>query len=194
MSLNAATIEVLIAKGLSAADLLEVARATEVKADPTNAARQARHRAKRKSNAVTVTDAPPYEDTSIPRSPPVEPSGSTAPKGRERGAKISEDWTPPPIAELSPEARRLASQWPAAAYRAEAEAFRNYWIGETGKTARKSNWKTAWANWIVRISGRVMRDSARPRDGPASDLDALMASVERKYGQKQELTPIGGTA
>jgi hypothetical protein len=69
VSLNAATIEILIAKGLSAADLLEVARATEVKADPTNAARQARHRAKRRSNAVTVTEAPLNEDTSKPRNP-----------------------------------------------------------------------------------------------------------------------------
>ena len=63
VSLNAATIEILIAKGLSAADILDVARATEVKADPTNAARQARHRA-RKRNGVTVTPQVPLEDTS----------------------------------------------------------------------------------------------------------------------------------
>lgn len=58
MSLNAATIEILIAKGLSASDILDVARASEVKADRTNAERQARHRAKRR-NAVTVTAVTP---------------------------------------------------------------------------------------------------------------------------------------
>jgi hypothetical protein len=71
MSLNAATIEILIAKGLSASDILDVARATEVKKDPTNAERQARHRAKRKagSNAVTVTpNGSPNEYISIPPS------------------------------------------------------------------------------------------------------------------------------
>lgn len=74
MSLNAATIEILLAKGLTGQDILEVARATEVKADRTNAERQARHR--RKRNAVTVTETPPNEYIS---NPPVssEPEGST---------------------------------------------------------------------------------------------------------------------
>lgn len=68
MSLNAATIEILLAKGLSGADILEVARASEMKADRTNAERQARFRA-RKSNAVTVTPAAPNEYISNPENP-----------------------------------------------------------------------------------------------------------------------------
>lgn len=83
MSLNAATIEVLIAKGLSAADLLEVALATEVKADPTNAARQARHR--RKRNAVTVTELHPKEDTSNLVSSEPEGSSETTPAPQKNG-------------------------------------------------------------------------------------------------------------
>jgi 5-methylcytosine-specific restriction endonuclease McrA len=47
MSLNAATIETLIAKGLSATDLLDVARAMEKRSDNTNAERQARYRERR---------------------------------------------------------------------------------------------------------------------------------------------------
>jgi hypothetical protein len=93
VSLNAATIEVLIAKGLSAADLLEVAMATEVKADRTNAERQARHRA-RKSNAVTVTGAAPKESKSNPL-----PSETEVSKGSKRASKNSgfvvPDWVPP---------------------------------------------------------------------------------------------------
>lgn len=72
--MNAATMAVLIEKGLAAADILEVARAQEVKADPTNAARQARYRSRRR-NGVTVTDCPPKEDTSNPVSS--EPKGSS---------------------------------------------------------------------------------------------------------------------
>lgn len=159
MSLNAATIEILLAKGLTGEDILEVARATEVKADRTNAERQARHRAK-KRNAVTVTEAPLNEDTSKPEIPPVEASASTAPRGRaERGFRIAEDWEPPAVDELSPEAQALARQWPQSAYRAEAEAFRNYWLAETGKTSRKSNWNRAWANRIVAVNGKVMRQA-----------------------------------
>jgi hypothetical protein len=82
VSLNAATIEILIAKGLSASDILDVARASEVKADRTNAERQARHRAK-KSNAVTVTPVtetdPPNEYISNPPIKPCDPSGSQPP-------------------------------------------------------------------------------------------------------------------
>lgn len=55
MSLNAATIAVLIAKGLTAEDLLEVARATEVKADPTNAERQASGPSERWGYAGPIT-------------------------------------------------------------------------------------------------------------------------------------------
>jgi hypothetical protein len=72
MSLNAATIETLIAKGLSATDLLDVARAMEKRSDNTNAERQARYRANRKegksngrySNGVT----PPNDNTLTPGS------------------------------------------------------------------------------------------------------------------------------
>lgn len=119
MSLNAATIAVLIGKGLTAEDLLEVARATEVKADRTNAERQSRHR--RKRNAVTVTDAPLNESIS---KPPVssEPEGSTetptTPKSNGKAPvavspeQVVEAWNTMaaeagvPKAKLTPERRR----------------------------------------------------------------------------------------
>jgi hypothetical protein len=188
MSLNAAAIRLMEAKGLTIGDVAEIAEAME-SGRSSAAVRQARYRAKKKGSDVTNVDVtrdvtlPPYEDTSTPPVPPVEPNGSTAPKGRnDRGAKISESWIPPAIAELSPEARTLASQWPESAYRAEAEAFRNYWLAETGKSARKSNWCRAWANRIVTVNSRVMRQSGS--HSPQSDLGALMASVERKYANE----------
>jgi len=59
MSLNAAALKIMADKGLSIADVIEIAEAMEKKADRTNAERQARHRAKR--NAVTVTRDPPND-------------------------------------------------------------------------------------------------------------------------------------
>lgn len=85
--------------------------------------------------------------------PPTPPAG-----GRDRGSKIPEDWVPPVVADLSPQAKGCAEQWTDASYAAEAEAFRNYWLGESSSKARKSNWTTAWANRVVQIHGRVMKD------------------------------------
>jgi hypothetical protein len=128
LSLNAATIEILIAKGLSAADILDVARATEVKADPTNAARQARHRAKKaaESNAVTVTlngtdkEIPPNPQKKIsplngspkgePIPPPAEPDQPDL-----RPEHVLEAWNAMadragvPKAKLTPERRKKLS-------------------------------------------------------------------------------------
>lgn len=79
MSLNAAAIEILIGKGLTAADMLDVARALEANGGPRSAAaaRQARYR-QRKAEGVTndVTrdvTPPPKKDIQTPSS---EPSGS----------------------------------------------------------------------------------------------------------------------
>ena len=71
--MNAATLRLLVAKGLSPADLVEVAEAMEVKRDNTAAERQARYRAKKRPrNAVTVTPFPPIED----HTPDIPPSSS----------------------------------------------------------------------------------------------------------------------
>lgn len=167
MSLNAATLRLLAEKGLSATDIAEVAEAMEVRRDPTAAERMRRHRAKKavtrnvtgERDGEPAVSSPPNEYISNPPVPPVEASASTAPKGRDRGSKIPEDWSPPPVAALTPEARNLAEKWPAASYRAEAEAFRNFWLAESGARARKTNWDRAWANRIVAVNGQVMRQA-----------------------------------
>jgi hypothetical protein len=87
MGMNAATMRLLKEKGLSLDDILEVADALERKADRTNAERQARYRAKRKRNAVTVTDvSPPIEEII----PPIS-SGEEiipAPKNKRKAAVV----------------------------------------------------------------------------------------------------------
>jgi hypothetical protein len=170
MSLNAATIEFLLARGLTGEDLLEVARRQEQRSDPTAAKRKRDQRERERVEAeVRMSRRDVTRDTSEPSpneyisnplpTPPVEAEASTAPKGRERGSKIPEDWQQPPVPELPDEARKLAEQWLAAAYAAEAEAFRNFWLAESGAKSRKSNWNRAWYNRIVQIHGKVMRDA-----------------------------------
>lgn len=81
MGFNVAMLEAMQAEGLDLDACIRVLKAGEKKADPTNAERQARHRAKRKeakdnarySNGVT----PPNDNISNP--PCSEPNGSSQP-------------------------------------------------------------------------------------------------------------------
>ena len=74
MSLNAATIEILLSKGLTGADLLEVARAMEAdKPRSSGAVRQARYRKNRAESVtsdVTGDVTNPLKDNSKPLSDP----------------------------------------------------------------------------------------------------------------------------
>jgi hypothetical protein len=84
MRLSAAVIKVLVAKGMSAQDILEIAVASETKADPTNAARQARFRTNRKgkSNAVTVTPVTPPNDNNTLTPVEVSEANASSPQPR----------------------------------------------------------------------------------------------------------------
>ena len=87
--MNAATLRILIAKGLSPEDLIAVAEAMEVKRDPTNAERQARFRAKKRPrNTVTVTPFPPIEEDHTPVSPSLDKSNDCPPFAE----KVVSDW------------------------------------------------------------------------------------------------------
>jgi hypothetical protein len=72
VSLNAAALRVLVEKGLSAGDIVELAEAMEVRKDATAAERQARHREKVKAECDSVTrDVTRDEVTAtLPPNPP----------------------------------------------------------------------------------------------------------------------------
>ncbi|CAM8631329.1 DnaA N-terminal domain containing protein [Sphingobium cupriresistens] len=96
----------------------------------------------------------------LDKSPPTPPPGGDAADGkRNRGLRIAENWTPPPIDALPPAAKAKARQWPAGAYQAEAEAFLNFWLSEARPSARKLDWSKAWCGWINRATGQVLRDA-----------------------------------
>lgn len=118
--------------------------------------------------------------------PPSDPNGSDSPQGHEqgggeqedrneqapagdqpaevkadrsRGTRLPRDWTPPPVDDLPPQAQALARQWPDGAYETEAEAFVGYWANLPGGKARKLDWVATWANRIVAINAKVLRDA-----------------------------------
>lgn len=98
MSLNAATLEILIAKGLTASDLLDVARALEETKPKSKAAlRQARYRERKEAENVTsdVTCDVTIPPNDIYSNPP--PSETKVSSGRERSARekiVIPDWIP----------------------------------------------------------------------------------------------------
>jgi len=90
---------------------------------------------------------------------PAGDDAAEAKKDRNRGTRLPKDWTPPPVSDLPPQAQALALQWPRGAYETEAEAFVGYWAYLPGGKARKLDWVATWANRIVAINAKVLRDA-----------------------------------
>jgi hypothetical protein len=183
MSLNAATIEILLAKGLSGADILEVARATEVKADRTNAERQARHRARRKSNTVTVTGAPPNEVSSNPRDPS-EPKGSS---GSRRQPFAPPTGVPEPIwSDFLASPKRRKAGMNATAYSGIVHSLNNlaehgFPPGDMIKLAVERGWTTVKLEWVQeQANGRSGTNGmGRNQSGEARIVGAGRSFVAR---------------
>jgi hypothetical protein len=103
--MNAATLRLLIEKGLSPEDLIAVAEAMETKRDNTAAERQARHRAKSRSvrNAVTSRRDPPIEEII----PPLPPSLAKANDCPPFAVRIVSAWNEAAKGTALPQARPL---------------------------------------------------------------------------------------
>lgn len=139
-----------------------------------------------------VTADTPETCKGVSKSPPTPPpGGNDVGEKRIRGERIAEDWSPPAIEELPPQAKAKARQWPAGAYQAEADAFRDFWLGEARAGARKLDWKRAWCNRINEITGRVLRDAKNgvkhtlsPPPSERAPPKALDSSREGKAAQQ----------
>lgn len=195
MSLNAATIEILIAKGLSAGDILEVARATEIKADRTNAERQARYRAK-KRNAVTVTPTvPPNEDILTPSSTDSPDEASASSPSRQPVSAAIEVWNETAvevgwtqIRTVSPNRSKSVSArlrehgldgWKAAIARARASP---YLAGPDPPSWFTFDWIVKSGNFLKLIEGNYDRSRTNGTDPAASALNRLIAGSIRAVG------------
>ncbi len=143
MSLNAAAIELLIERGFAAGDILDLARAMETRRpDPTNAERQARHRA-RKRNGVTVTrDPAPNESILTPtREKPPKPIGLD-PKPKKH--RLPDDWQPAPF-NRGTMAFEIVERWEPGRMERELSKFRAHYHA-TG--TKWENWQAVWCKWV----------------------------------------------
>jgi hypothetical protein len=184
MTLTTAALAVLVSKGLSAADILEVAHALDVRKDPTAAERMRRHRAKKASEGVTrnvtvpVTHEPPNDIYSNPQIP-CEANASQPPIAE----KLVSEWNAGPGAKGARKATRLDASRKAllkARLRdhSEAELFRamanlaasRFHCGENDR-----NWR-ANLGWF--LEAKNFLKALEMEGGPSAANDAKPAPPE----------------
>jgi hypothetical protein len=107
--------------------------------------------------------------------PPVEPIGSTAPKGQNsRGSRIPADFCPDLTA-----AEKAGLTLAQAAV--EADKFLDYWRAVPGAKGRKTDWPATWRNWCRSALDRLPQARKAPHERPHSDpkFDARQANLAR---------------
>lgn len=104
-------------------------------------------------------DAPPsdFEHDLLGGSETADVVLAAEPAGKAKPHVLPEDWEPPAVADLQPEARGMVQQWPSGAYQVMCANFRNYWHDKGTKNRKKSDWLATLCNWLIRVHSEVMR-------------------------------------
>lgn len=106
----------------------------------------------------------------------------SVPKGTEtaaaRGTRMTSDWVPPEISDLPANIAARVSGWPTGAYADQADAFRDFWIAESGPRAVKRDWSKAWHSWIRR-AGKVTAPPVARQVDPDAPPRAQAPVLER---------------
>lgn len=153
--MNSAALAFLADKGLSLEEIIEFARISERKADPSNADRQARYRARRKEQKDAVVDdgddcvtrycngvTPPNDIYSNPPELNPQPTKVGLPPKPRRGISLPDDWEPC----LTPASQRIVDGWPPGRLDDELAKFRDY-AADKGRTSK--DWQAAFRTWIT---------------------------------------------
>lgn len=176
--MNSDALAFLADRGLSLDEIIQFARLSERKADPTNAERQARHRAKRKaakdddvtrySNGVT----PPNDKGSNPPEDLPSEAKASLPR-RGKATRLPDDWEPEP---LTGETAAMVAAWPVGMIERELSKFKDYWKSASGRKAAKLDWQAAWRFWLTNANDWSLK-SERPnqsnRGGSTRDAAEL---------------------
>lgn len=200
MSIIATAVKHLLAAGVTGDALVEAIADMESNLaaynnDPVAERRRAYDRERKRANKTcrsggipvessdsteTVENPPlplPSPQTPLPTPAPVKKNNAHT---RTRGARITEDWNPEPLAG---DAGRIAAMRGQEWLGLEMTKFRNHWLSATGSAAMKLDWQRTWENWVIRANelGRPPPGAFRQQSSPSpqSDLHALMRQAER---------------
>jgi uncharacterized protein YdaU (DUF1376 family) len=86
---------------------------------------------------------------------------------RKRGTRLPDNWVLP--REWGQWA--VIEGWAETVIRSEADKFRDYWIGRSGKDATKADWQATWRNW--------MRNSKAPKIVEGGGYERTAKGTER---------------
>jgi hypothetical protein len=173
LNLSAAALRLMAEKGLSLCDVAEIVAANETR-DPTNAQRQARHRAKRaQSNGVTVTGVTPdigSNDRDILTS---HESKIPSPKGEVKKADRAFAFRSiGSLNRLSGKPQRWSLAWQPGAMERELAKFKNYWLAK-GANAARTDWQRTWVNWLISADERKPRQHERSNNPTAEAVQRV---------------------
>lgn len=195
--MNASDLVARLAKeGIDPLLLAEVAQELFAGEIERNAlAERRKHERERKARSrditghnVTERDSAGQAGTPSKVSPqtPLPNSPDNAPLNPPRRGKhlLPDDWTMPPIAELTPKAKECAAQWPKGTYEREGEAFECYW---RSSNRMMSDWRLTFCNRVIDQHPRIMREAKFDQGVKAepSFLDHYRAEQQRKQQQNQ---------
>jgi hypothetical protein len=136
MSFNAAALKLMLEKGLTLGDVVEIAAANERRSDPTAAARMAKMRRVTRN----VTRNPPNDNSLTP----VEGSEANASSPRTRKHRLPIDWEPRAFTPGTLAAQTVV-RWEPGRIERELSKFRDH---HTAAGTRWENWQAAWSKWV----------------------------------------------
>lgn len=112
---------------------------------------------------------PEARDQKEREAPPLSPL-ATPKRPEPRGARLPDDWLPPPWSDEFAERVGL----PVDAVNAEADKFRDYWRAAAGAKGRKLDWDATWRTWVRNaVEYRSKRGPPSGKPQAASLMDAF---------------------
>lgn len=142
MTFNAAALKLMLDKGLSLGDVVEIAAANEVRRDPTAAARMAKCRERKVTRNVTRNPSPNERDNLTPTQDyPTKPIG-LEPKPKKH--RLPVDWEPRPFTPGTLAAQTVL-RWEPGRMERELAKFRDHYAASGTKW---ENWQAVWSKWV----------------------------------------------
>jgi biotin operon repressor len=139
-------------------------------------------------NHVDPTSQPPlpHQSTTLTQTPLNPPEPPKKPRNARGGLRniIPDDWTPPLIASLPPEAKACAEQWTRASYEAHAASFAHHWRAK-GRTM--SDWDGAWASRVIDLHSQILRDQKSGTAPPDTAFPKIFSPSEQRAALESKI-------
>jgi hypothetical protein len=142
VSFNAAALKLMLEKGLTLGDVVEIAAANERRSDPTASERMARMRERRKETRNVTRNPSPNDNNLTPTRDITPPPSGGDPRPKKH--RLPADWEPKPFTPGTMAAQTVL-RWEPGRLERELSKFRDHHIAAGTKW---ENWQAAWSKWV----------------------------------------------